>query len=85
MKNIARALLSSAAFLELSGDDVLDPDAAVRAMEQIAYDLKHATAAEVELLRQVSAEMAETESKAGFSDSAEFFASFLETFGVTAE
>jgi len=35
-ERLMRALLDQAAFLELSGDDVIAPDAAVRQLEEIA-------------------------------------------------
>ena len=43
MRAVARALLETAAFLELSEDDVVDPDSAVKAMESIASALSKTT------------------------------------------
>jgi len=42
MKAIATALLNLTAFVELAGDDVIDPDASVDALEQLATDLEEA-------------------------------------------
>jgi hypothetical protein len=43
MKALAEALVESAAFIELSGDDVIDPDSAVQALESIAHSLSAAS------------------------------------------
>jgi hypothetical protein len=37
MKSLAKALVEAAGFIELSGDDVVNPDAAVQALESIAH------------------------------------------------
>ena len=39
MKAIGQALLNLAAFIELSDDSIIDPDSAVKALEQFLYDL----------------------------------------------
>ena len=86
MQNIARALLNAASFLELSGEDVLELHAAVKAMEQIAFDLGNATPEEAALLTDTARELAE-ESRAagpGFTDAVTFFETFMENFGVGA-
>ncbi len=51
MKAIATALLNLAAFVELSGDNVIDPDSAVRALEQLSVDLDKAEMGEKEYLK----------------------------------
>jgi len=43
MKSLAEAVVESAAFLELSGDGVIDPDSAVRALESISHSLRNAS------------------------------------------
>lgn len=43
MKHLCRAIIWNACFLELSGDDVIDPDSAVKALEDIASSLQQAT------------------------------------------
>jgi hypothetical protein len=48
MDTIARALVNAAAFLEFSPDDIVDPDSAVKAMEDIAFALRNANAEEIE-------------------------------------
>lgn len=47
---LMRALLQTAAFLELSSDEVVDPNAALAALEDIAYLLRQLSAAEKETL-----------------------------------
>ncbi|EMR0466381.1 MULTISPECIES: hypothetical protein [Stenotrophomonas] len=39
-KHVARAIVELAIFFEFSPDDVLDPDAAMRALEQLASTLQ---------------------------------------------
>ena len=51
MKALATAIINLAAFIELSGDDIIDPDSAVSAMEQLAADLNEASAGEIEFLK----------------------------------
>ena len=43
MKNLCRALIWNACFLELSEDTDLEPDPAVRALEQMATILRQST------------------------------------------
>ena len=84
MRHVARALVSTAAFLELSGDDVLDPDSAVKAMEQIAHDLSALDTAEYSVLAGVCSELADEARSAGpaFRSHVEFCESFMENFGA---
>jgi len=51
MKATGQALLNLAAFVELSGDSVIDPDSAVKALEQLLTDLNSGDAAEREYLK----------------------------------
>jgi hypothetical protein len=46
MKNLCRTIIWNACFLELSGDDVIDPDSSVRALEDMAVTLQEATVEE---------------------------------------
>jgi hypothetical protein len=52
MTAMARSVIAAVAFFELSGDDVVDPDSAVRAMENIAHELQGVNAAERSVLRE---------------------------------
>ena len=46
MSTLSEVVLETIAFLELSGDDVIDPDAAVTMLESIAADLQRLTSAQ---------------------------------------
>jgi hypothetical protein len=82
MLNIARALISAAAFLELSEDDAVDPDAAVKALEGIASFLQNATAGEVEVLRGALQAEREECVKMGWQSKVDFLDNFFAAFGV---
>jgi hypothetical protein len=43
MKTLSKVIVDVAAFLELSGDEVIDPDSAIKTMEMIRSELKEAT------------------------------------------
>ncbi|HAL70439.1 MAG TPA: hypothetical protein DCP71_01535 [Verrucomicrobiales bacterium] len=51
MKALTTAIIHLATFIELSGDDVIDPDSAVSALEQLGADLKEASVGEIEFLK----------------------------------
>jgi hypothetical protein len=90
MKALARSVIKATLFLEASGDDVVDPDAAVRALEGIAHELASTSEAERLALREVLDELIRAE-QAGPSDSAPraeavaFYRSFMENFGLEGE
>lgn len=75
MKTLARGILIACAFLELSDDTAVDPDAAVRAM---AAELQKAAPEERESLRLAAAEMAREERGAV----KKFYESFVEHVGL---
>ena len=79
MRTLANAILDLAAFLELSGDDVIDPDAAVNAMESLAFSLKSATPEEVAAVRSAIREQV---ASAPSPERAEFLRSFAENVGL---
>jgi len=84
MKTLAKALIQTAAFLELSGDDVVSPDDAVRALEDIAHTLQSASPEELAAVRDALQELA-AEERAGFAraDVLRFYEQFFESIGVT--
>ena len=43
MKSLAETIVEDVAFLELCGDEVIDPDSAVQAMESISHILRNAS------------------------------------------
>ena len=52
MNALASAVVHALAFLELSDDDVINPDSACSAMEMLAVDLQECTPAEKAALQQ---------------------------------
>jgi hypothetical protein len=58
MRHLARTVLEAMAFLELSGDDTIDPDAAVAAMEMLAAELESCSPQEKAALRKAAADAA---------------------------
>ncbi len=86
MHYIATALINAAAFLELSGDDVVHPDDAVRALEDIASSLKGCTPAELDALQNaLGVQRAAHAARGASPQTLDFFDSFLENYGVTEE
>jgi hypothetical protein len=80
-------VIEAALFLETSCDDIVDPDAAVSALEGIAYELANTGDAERFALREVLDELIEAEQTrpSGLAPRAvviEFSRSFMENFGL---
>ena len=66
MKSLCQAIIWSACFLELSEDDVVDPDSAVKALEDMATTLRRATKEEKEaFVTACAAEADHLEKEAG--------------------
>jgi hypothetical protein len=86
MKSLCRALIWNACFLELSGDDILNPDSAVKALEDMAFALQEGTdvekAAFIEACRDEAAKLA---SSPEYSKTAEFIASLPVSVGIIVE
>lgn len=82
MKNLARAVVQSAAFLELSSDDDLDPDVAVSALEALGQTISEMSPAERDALRAATREALRDELRAPAStDGAlRFYEHFLRNF-----
>jgi hypothetical protein len=78
MKTLAKVVVDLAGFLELSGDDVVDPDSAVMTLESMAAALASATPAEKKALRSAAAERA----KGARGPARAFFRSFMEAAGL---
>jgi len=73
MKNLCRAIIWSACFLEMSDDDIIDPDSAVKALEDIASTLQQATDEEKQTFAAVRAEeAADLEKEPGYARTADF-------------
>ena len=85
MKNLCRAIIESACFLELSPDDIVDPDSAVKTLEDIAWALQAATKEEKGAFRNACVEEAvrlEKETAPGHAKTAAFIRSLPESFGI---
>ncbi len=83
MKTLAKALIGAAAFLELAGDDIVDPDNAIKALEDIAFNLRSATPEELAAIREALKELIADE-RAGFArtDTLRFYENFMEDSGL---
>lgn len=78
-----QALVEAIAFLELSDDDVVDPDAAVTELERIADILKSLGTPERKMLLDYVAQLAAgQEFRPGCSTRTEFFSNFATNMGL---
>lgn len=83
MKTLAKAVIGAAAFLELSSDDSVNPDYAVRALEDISATLQSASPDEVAVIRSALQELiAEESSSFARADAIRFYEHFLESVGL---
>jgi hypothetical protein len=83
MKAIARALIQATAFLAFADDDVIEPDAAVRALEDIGHFLHDCTTEEIAILRTVlTEERAQAAQLYTHQEVLAFYDSFLSNFGL---
>jgi hypothetical protein len=85
MKHLCRAIIWSACFLELSDDDVVDPDSAVKALEDIAATLQSATTEEEKAFAEACVEEANRllkEAAPGYSKTVDFVRSLPEALGL---
>ena len=80
---LVAGLLHLMAFLELSGDDTVDPDWAVEAMEHVGHYLQQLPPDQVEAVREQVRRVAEHARKKKWgAEAVEFFTEFLENFGL---
>ena len=79
---LMRAVAESAAFVGLSGDDVIQSDAAVAYLEALGSTMKGLTEAEREIFARYMAQLATEESAAGRVDRADFLTSLCEDLGL---
>ncbi len=86
MKSLAEALIEAVAFLELSGDAVIDPGLAVQAMESISHSLENASEQEKQALLNYCHDQAErlfTASGDEDQKRRDFYQHFAEAMGLT--
>jgi hypothetical protein len=81
MKSLAQALVEAVAFLELSGDEVVDPDSAVQAMESIGHSLRNASEQEKQAVLDYCRSQAEK--LAADEKRRDFYQQFGEAMGLT--
>ena len=86
MKALARALINASAYLELADETQADPELALQALEEIAYNLSYATEDEKTALTEVLAELraAELDNQTR-PEMLEFLDTFLVSFGLADE
>lgn len=80
---VLAALLHLTSFLELSGDETVDPDWAVEALEHVGHYLQQLSAEQLAVIRdQTNRVAAFAREKNWRTDVQQFFDEFLENFGV---
>lgn len=80
---VLAALIHVASFLELSGDDVVDPDFAVEAMEHVGLYLGRLTAQQIAAIReQLDRIAAYAQAEDWDQEVVEFLTDFIENFGL---
>ena len=77
-KQLARAIADVALFLEMSGDEIVDPDAAIGAMEQLAHNLQHAS---IEVQRDLTSHLVAI--APDYSDQKNFVAGLPDALGLS--
>ena len=83
MKNLCRAIIWSACFLEMSDDETVDPDSAVKAFEDIASALLNATDEEKQAFATACEEEASAlQGNSSYNRSAKFIRELPATFGL---
>jgi hypothetical protein len=84
-KSLAEAVVEAASFMELSSDEVIDPDSALQALESISHSLQTASDREIQALLRYCRDRATT--LAGEGEQAEkrraFYRQFGEAMGLT--
>lgn len=80
---LMKAIIDLAAFLELSDDDTVDPDAAVQQLEELVAALSQLTIPErEELVAYVDELIQDQQEQAGSKEYIDFLLSFPESFGL---
>ncbi len=83
MKTLSKVIVDVAAFLELSGDEVIDPDSAIKTMEMIRSELKEATPEEKKAIAAAATAAAVSACSRDASEvEIEFFEEFMENFDI---
>src|SRR5688572_17919166 len=86
MKSLAEAVVEALFFLELSDDDVVDPDAAVAAMESLTALLQRASLEEREALFAVAVfRLAQAEARHALRHEVDFYQKFAQFFAIDGD
>ena len=79
---LMRAVVDAAVFVGLSGDDVIQPDAAVAYLEQLASTMKDLTGEERDTFARYVANLAKEERAEGRTERADFLARLCDDLGL---
>ncbi|NIJ82208.1 hypothetical protein [Xanthomonas cannabis] len=83
MEHLCKSLLAAFVFLELSGDDVVNPDSAIKAMEAMTAELQSSSAEEMQaLIRTCAQEAAAIRSASRDERLASFIAHLPQAIGL---
>lgn len=86
MKALARAVVNAVVYLDLSGEEGLNGETALQALEEISYNLSYCTEDEKKALTEVLTEMREAEIENGpRPDVIELLDNFLASIGLDEE
>ena len=86
MKALARALINAAAYLEMTGEEGIDPESALQALEEIAYNLSYCTDEEKKALAAALTDMRAAELETGpRPEMLDFLDTFLVSFGLAGD
>ena len=77
-----RAVVDAAIFVAMSGDDVVDPDAAVAYLEQLSATLKDLAPEDRRHLVEVITNMESADRRAGLTDRADFLSALADNLGL---
>ena len=83
MKTLANTIVDIARFIELSSDEIIDPDAAVQALEMMIASLQEATEDEKGAMASAVSTAMDTARERGASvDELEFYGEFISGIGI---
>ena len=85
MKNLCKAIIWNACFLEMSGDDIVNPDSAVKALEDLANTMRESTEEEKRAFMTACAEEADRlrrEAFPAYTKTAEFIRNLPDSLGL---
>lgn len=84
-RTLMRAVLETLIFLELSDEDVIDPDIAISRLELLASILRELTSPEREVFVQYAKELAMSEEQSGYTKRQEVLLSIEDYLGLSDE